>query len=141
MRSVTLWKLQPSSMLGELTGAGVMIGDFPEEVGQELASQQEQESDAQRGGKAFWVKEMALAETRWRPSRIGVRATPWLDGGLGQGVSGKGGHRRLWAQGLKVKGAKGSEGPGEKDWVLTVREMVWPWSCGQRTETARITEQ
>lgn len=90
---------------GGSPGVRMMIGRFLEEVGHELGSQTEQESGEQRGGKAFWVKEMALAETRWWHGMIGVRASPWLDGGLGRGVSGKGGHCRLWAQGLKVKGA------------------------------------
>lgn len=92
------------------TGARVVIRVFLKEVGQELASQSEQESDKQRGGKAFWVKEMALAETRWWHSMRGVKASPWLDRGLGPAVGGKGGHRRLWAQRLKVRGRSGEQG-------------------------------
>lgn len=36
--------------------AGMITGDFLEEVGYDLASQSEWESDEQRSGKAFWVK-------------------------------------------------------------------------------------
>lgn len=68
-------------MLVGAQGGRMMIGRFLEEVGHELASQTEQGSGEQRGGKAFWVKEMALAETRWRHGMIGVgHPLGWMEG-------------------------------------------------------------